>query len=126
MLFLLNDTLLDLELRAYNPPVRADRFNALSLDFVTRLGQELYAEEPLLHRAAPERAKRLVALILAKAPDVNAALFVAPMRGCAPEQVAARYAELDVRSVAELHARQNRGQLDADIADRHVWRRMAA
>lgn len=126
MFFLLNDTLLEFDLRAYNPPVRADRFHALSLDFVTRLGQELYSEEPLLHQAAPERAKRLIALILAKSPQINAALFVAPSRGCAPEQVAVRYAELDVRSLADLHARKLAGKLDAAAADRQVWRRMAA
>lgn len=126
MQFLLNDTLIDLDVRTYTPPVRADRFAALSLEFVTRLGQELYAEEPLLHRAAPERARRLIALILSKAPDVNAALFVAPARGCKPETVAVRYAELDVRSLADLYARHAAGKLDAEVADRQVWRRMAA
>lgn len=126
MQFLLNDALIDLDVRNYAPPVRADRFSALSLDFVTRLGQELYAEEPLLHRVAVERARRLIALILSKAPDVNAALFVAPARGCRPETVAVRYAELDVRSLADLYARNTAGKLDAETADRQVWRRLAA
>lgn len=124
--FLLNDTLMDMDVRTYSPPMRADRFAALSLDFITRLGQELYAEEPLLHRVAPERARRLIALILSKAPEVNAALFVAPARGCRPETVAVRYAELDVRSQADLYARNVAGKLDAESADRQVWRRLAA
>ena len=40
-----------------------------------------------------ERAKRLAALIVTKAPTVNAALFLAPVRGCSTGEVAYRYAQ---------------------------------
>ena len=92
MYFLLNDVVLSLELQLLTPPVMARRFSALSLDCVSRLGREIFAEEPKLQHRAVERGRRLASLIISKAPQLDAALFVAPSRGCDPEQVAFRYA----------------------------------
>ena len=77
MLFLLNDALIALDAHD-EPPIDPARFRALSLSFLLRLGAEMFAEEPLLHKTNPERAKRLATLIRSKSPQVNAALFVAP------------------------------------------------
>ena len=126
MIFLMNDTVLDVDMRTLAPPVTAGRFRALSLAFVLKLGRELYAAEPLIHRLEPERAKRLAALILCKAPEVNAALFEAPRAGCPPEHVDARLAEVGVEVMAYLQARHAASALNPYTVDVEVWRRMAA
>src|SRR5271155_4950490 len=94
MLFLLNDQVLRLERTKLPPPMEAERFRRLSFDFIRELGCELFAEQPLLLRAAPGRAERLAALIAAKAPQINAALFVAPGYGCPTAMVSTQFAEI--------------------------------
>lgn len=126
MLFLMNDVILNLGGSELAPPVEAGRFEALSLAFVSKLGAELYAEEPLLQRMAVERASRLAVLITLKAPQVNAALFVAPARGCPVDHVQVRYAQLSFEVMGALYQRQRHGALTAVEADRQVWRRLAA
>jgi hypothetical protein len=125
MFFLLNDVVLRLEAGAAIP-LEAKRFRALNLSSVLRLGAEMFSEQPLLQREDPERAGRLACLIMAKHPDVNAALFVATRRGCPPEQVVSRVAQVSVDVMAALHQRHAHGELTPVAADREVWRRMAA
>lgn len=126
MLFLMNDVVLHLETPDLTPPVAARRFAKLNLPFVSKLGGELFSEEPLLPHVAPERAMRLAMLIVAKTPQINAALFVAPARGCPPDQVQARYAQLSFEVMSLLYDRQQHGGLTTLEADRQVWRRLAA
>ena len=126
MLFLLNDVVFKLDALSLTPPMAARRFERVSPGFVRRLGTELYAEQPLLHYAAPERAKRLATLIAAKSPPVNAALFVAPAFDCDPALVSVEFAEIGFEVMAALYRRQKSGQLTNLVADRQVWRRLAA
>lgn len=126
MLFLLNDVVLNFDPAELTPPVTRDRFAKLSLSYVGELGKELFSEEPLLHLKDRERAERLAALIVSKAPDVNAALFIAPGRGCRVADVQVRYAQLGIEIMATLLERQNSGALTNLEADRQVWRRLAA
>ena len=126
MLFLLNDRVLDLNLQSIQNPLDVARFHALSLDYVVKLGQELFSEHPLLHRDEPERAKRLAMLICTKAPEVNAALFVAPAQGCRPHEVSNQLVNVSFEVMATLCTRDRAGELNAVTADRQVWRRMAA
>jgi len=126
MLFLLNDAVFQLDTAALTPPLDAERFGRLSFDFVRGLGRELYAEEPLLHTSAPGRAVRLAALIVAKAPTINAALFVAPGFDCEPELVTSQFAAISFEVMVWLYKRQRDGELNNLIADRQVWRRLAA
>jgi len=126
MLFLLNDTVINLTLEAGEMPLDPMRFRALNLSHVVQLGAELFSEEPMLHRDDPERARRLAMLISAKSPDVNAALFVAPSKGCAADQVISRFANVGLPVMAALIRRQNEGALNTVAADREVWRRLAA
>ena len=126
MLFLLNDVILSFDPAELAPPIARDQFAKLSLNYVGKLGQELYAAEPLLHHKDLEKARRLAALILAKAPDVNAALFIAPSRGCLVDQVQVRYAQLGLEVMGSLFERQKAGALSNLEADRQVWRRLAA
>ena len=125
MLFLMNDAILSLD--AWGPlPPQPQRFRALSLDYVMKLGAEMFAEAPLLHREDPERARRLALLIRTKAPQVNAALFVAPEARCAADQVSHRVADFSVEVMSMIYTRWREGLLDPVSADRDVWRRLAA
>ncbi|MDP1629900.1 MAG: hypothetical protein Q8L66_00595 [Caulobacter sp.] len=126
MLFLMNDVVLNLDALELAPPVAANRFAKLNLTFVSQLGAELFAEEPLLPHNRPERALRLASMIVTKAPEVNAALFIAPARNCPVEQVQARYAQISFDVMGLLYQRQQQGALTTLEADRQVWRRLAA
>jgi hypothetical protein len=126
MLFLLNDVVLNLSPQRLTPPLLAERFAPLTLACVQTLGAELFCEDPLLQRNHQVCAERLAMLIVAKAPEINAALFVAPARGCPVPAVAVRYASLGPSLLAGLVERQERGAMSAVIADREVWGRMAA
>jgi hypothetical protein len=126
LLFLLNDTLLQIEPARMASPLDARRFDAVSLSYVVQLGKELFAEEPLLHKVEPERARRLAWLLAMKQPELNAALFVSPGRNCPSADVTVRFCALPVETIAQLHAQSQAGLLDGAAADREVWRRLAA
>ncbi len=126
MLFLMNDTVLEVDMRKLVTPAQRARFQALSLPFVMNLGREMFAEQPLLHQERSERVLRLAALILSKAPDVNAALFQASRVGCDPREVAAELTEVDLAVLGALYERQRKAALTPFAVDREVWRRMAA
>jgi hypothetical protein len=126
MLFLLNDVVLTIDPHQAPPPLGAETFASFSLDKLSALGAELFTGDPALARNNPARAARLASLIIMKSPEINAALFVAPSRGCRPEQVACRYASLTLDILAGLNLRQQSGILTATDADNAVWRRLAA
>ncbi len=126
MLFLLNDVVLSFDHRDATPPLEAKRFRALTLGSVLRLGSEMFSIQPLLHREDPERARKLAMLIMAKHPEVNAALFVAPRQGCTPDTVVSRLAQVSIEIMGALQLRHSHGELTPVAADREVWRRMAA
>lgn len=126
MLFLLNDVVFDLDEACPVAPADARRFEKLGLDYVLELGCELFAEDPMLHRNDPVRARRLAWLIADRSPEVNAALFAAPERDCAPELVEPRFCALPDAVMGRLKTRDGRGRLDALAADKVVWGRLAA
>lgn len=124
MLFLLNDVVFDLDAACPVTPADLRRFEKLSFDYVLELGCELFAEDPMLHRNDPQRARRLAWLIAERSPDVNAALFAAPAVACDPDLVEPRFCALPDAVMRQLQAKGRR--LDAVAADRAVWNRMAA
>ena len=126
MLFLMNDVVFDLNEASPVTSADARRFEKLGFDYLMELGCELFAEDPLLHRNDPERARRLAWLIHDRSPDVNAALFAAPETDCDPALVEPLFCALPDNVMRQLHARGGKGQLDAVAADRAVWGRMAA
>ena len=126
MLFLLNDTVLRLDGVAMDARLNGRRMQNLEFPAILRMGQELFTREPLLQRTNPERARRLAALISAKAPSINAALFVAPSLDCSPSEVTVRFVVCQFEVMAELYNLQRAGELDAVSADRRIWRRLAA
>jgi hypothetical protein len=126
MLFLMNDVVFKLDDVMMDARLGAERLRALTLPTIIRMGQELYAKEPLLHRKASQRAKRLGALISGKAPAINAALFLSPRKDCAPHEVTVRFVSCEFEVMAHLWTLQRAGELDPLAADRRVWRRLAA
>jgi hypothetical protein len=126
MLFLLNDVVFDLDETCPVPAHDARRFEKLGLDYVVELGCEMFAEDPLMHRNDPVRARRLAWLIASRSPDVNAALFAAPEAGCAPDLVEPQFCALPQHVMRQLKARDGKGKLDAVAADQVVWGRLAA
>jgi hypothetical protein len=126
LLFLMNDVVLNVDAQANPLPLDVARFRELSLAFVVQLGQELYAEHPRLQHTDVEKAKRLALLLISKAPEINAALFVAPAQSCAHADVANRFCSISVEIMASLYAKQEAGALDAVAADKEIWRRLAA
>ncbi|MFT4954401.1 MAG: hypothetical protein ACI8U3_000772 [Brevundimonas sp.] len=126
MLFLLNDVVFDLDAACPVTAADARRFDRLDLDYVIELACEMFAEDPMLHHNDPERALRLAWLIADRAPDLNAAMFAAPDKNCAPELVEPRFCALPELVMRQLHARAAKGALDAVAADKAVWGRLAA
>lgn len=126
MLFLLNDVVFDLDETCPVTSADARRFEKLGFDYVLELGCELFAEDPMLHRNDPVRARRLAWLIAERSPDVNAALFAAPAENCAPELVEPRFCALPDAIIRQLQTRDRKGRLDAVAADKVVWGRLAA
>jgi hypothetical protein len=126
MLFLMNNFVLQLDDHEDAPVDVVNSFHSLSLDFVSRLGAEIFAKQPTMPAYEPERAKRLARLINSKSPAINAALFFAQRSGVAPEEVAVRYADVSFEVMAVLFDRQRCGGLTTVEADRLVWRRLAA
>lgn len=57
---------------------------------------------------------------------MNAALFAAPAKGCAPELVEPRFCVLPEAVMHQLNASDHLGALTPVAADRAVWNRMAA
>ena len=126
MLFLLNDVVFDLDEACPAPSHDVRRFESLSFDYVLEMGCDLFAEDPMLHRNDPARARRLAWLIAHKTRGVNAALFAAPDAGSAPELVEPRFCALPEMIMRQLQSRAAHGRLSAVAADRAVWGRMAA
>ncbi len=126
MLFLLNDVVFDLDEASPVTPADARRFEKLGFDYLLELGCELFAEDPLLHRNDPARARRLAWLIHDRGPEITAALFAAPSAGCDPALVEPQFCALPDEVLGQLHARTRGGHADAVAVDRAVWGRLAA
>ena len=126
MLFLLNDVVFDLDEATPVTPADARRFEKLGFDYVLELGCELFAEDPMMHRTDPGRARRLAWLIADRSPEVNAALFAAPQAGCHPDLVEPQFCALPQPVMRQLQLRATKGKLDAVAADKAVWMRLAA
>lgn len=126
MYFLLNDLILDIDAAHMMNPLDADRFAALSIDYIALLGKEMFAEDPMAHRKNPERARRLAYLIYLKMPRVNAAQFFPISNSGTADSVDASFKSLNEMALGMMYEQQKIGQLDASKVDNEVWHRMAA
>ncbi len=125
MYFLLNDVVLNVESSHMMHPLDAERFSALSIDYIAQLGKEMFAEDALAHRSNPERARRLCYLIQLKMPRVNAAQFYVTALGD-PMAVETDFQSINEMALSMMLQQQTAGMLDARKVDAAVWHRMAA
>ena len=125
MYFLLNDVVLNVESSHMMHPLDAERFSALSIDYIAQLGREMFAEDAMAHRSNPERARRLCYLIHLKMPRVNAAQFYVTATGD-PMAVETDFQSINEMALSMMLQQQTAGMLDARKVDAAVWHRMAA
>ncbi len=125
MYFLLNDVVLNVEASHMMHPLDAERFSALSIDYIAQLGKEMFAEDAMAHRSNPERARRLCYLIHLKMPRVNAAQFYVTALGD-PMAVETDFQSINEMALSMMLQQQTAGMLDARKVDAAVWHRMAA
>jgi hypothetical protein len=124
MLFLLNDVVFrpDAKELGKTDPIGGGR--PLSHREIEFLVQEMFSEDPGLAKTAPEKALKVIELLVGKYPEVNAAWFRAPSVNCDPRLVRIRYANVSIEVMASLYNRQERGALTTAIVDFHVWQRV--
>ncbi|MBL8560044.1 MAG: hypothetical protein JNM47_15070 [Hyphomonadaceae bacterium] len=121
MLFLLNDTVLDLGLPG-ETFARAGGGSPASarLSHAIRAGQEALFAAGAFTRAHPDVAFAVAAEI-ALASEANAALFVIPGRIRRPEEVAVRLASAPLTTLARILVHQSRVGPDPAFVNQQVW-----
>src|SRR5438552_716613 len=123
LLFLLNDTVLELDLRSMASPTVAANLARLSFAQAVAIAREAFAAEPDLVRRSPARAHKAAILVLLKQPQINAALFVAPAVHCRAADVSARFASVATETMYEMKGLQDRGRLNPGLVNAYVWSR---
>lgn len=126
MLFLLNDVILTLDLESLSQPAVAASFKSMTFTQIAQLGREMFSESPRLQHVSHSGPTRLATLIVAKKPEINAALFSAPAAGCKPELVDFRFATLGIELIHNLRSYQEQRALNKVMADYYVWGRLQA
>lgn len=124
--FLLNDMVFEVDPARMGHPLDAGRFKALTTDYISRLGREMFAEDAQAHRKDPERARRLCYLLHLKLPHVNAAQFFNPGTEARPEAIEVSFKTLNHMAMGLMYEQQKGGQLNAQKVDDAVWQRRAA
>jgi hypothetical protein len=124
--FLLNDVVLDVDSDHMMHPLDAERFSALSIDYIAQLGKEMFAEDAMAHRSDPERARRLCYLIRLKMPSINAAQFFVSRADGNAEAVETDFQSINEMALGMMLQQQSSGMLDARKVDAAVWHRLAA
>jgi hypothetical protein len=123
MLFLMNDTILDFSLRAVIPPQEEGRLRFTSYADILAEGDRMFREKPNFHLTDREAGRRLAALIVAKAPQANAALFDTTPKGKGP-MLKPIVVSLSIEVLANLYAEFKADRLTRDLVDRRVWSRL--
>lgn len=120
MLFLLNDKVVEFQLAADIAPELAGRVSQLTKDKVIRLVCEVMAADPSFPQT-PAAGMRAAILLTLKAPELNAALLIAPRQGCDPAEVGARFAAVGPNVLFQMKALQDQGELNAGVVNAYVW-----
>jgi hypothetical protein len=123
MMFLMNDTILDFSLRAVIPPQEEARLRVTSYADILREGARMFQNKPNFYLTDVEAAKRLAALIVAKAPQANAALFDIAPGGKGPV-VKPYVVSVSIEVLASLYTEFKAGKLTRELVDRRVWSRL--
>jgi hypothetical protein len=121
VLFLLNDTVLDLGVSGDTFARTTGRASSLArLDRGVRAGQEALFAAGAFTSAHPDVAYAVAAEI-ALASEANAALFVRPPKAKGPQEVAVRLASAPLTALVHLLAHQNRFGPDPAYVNQQVW-----
>lgn len=123
MLFLLNDRVVDLGAALAAPLDIAGHVATLAPLDVIGLVREVFAADPAFIHNRPSAAAKAALMLILKAPELNAALFVAPEPGCHPALVTARFAAVDPHVLHELKALQDQGRLTFGAINAEIWSR---
>jgi len=126
VLFLLNDWIVDVGPLSAATPAIAGRVAGLQPLEVIGLVRELFAADPGFIRTKPAAALKAALMLILKAPELNAALFVAPRPGCHPAEVTARFAAIDPHVLHEFKALQDQGRLTFAAINAEVWSQASA
>lgn len=126
MLFLFNDTLLDIPqpaevLREGKFPVPEAEFARMSVGSIALLAKEQVYKDLQLPKTQPQVASHLSLLLAAKS-GANAALVGPPLGGARkPEQMGLRLAEVSLVTISNLYQMQQGGNLTAAHVNEAVW-----
>lgn len=121
MLFLLNDTVLDIGLPAETfARVSGAQLAAANLNKAIRMGQEVVFQAGSFQRLPVDMAIRVAAEI-ASTSEANAALFVRPDRCRSTSQVAVRLASVSLATLAVILYRQEKSGPDPAFINDQVW-----
>ena len=121
VLFLLNDVVLDLDLKTLASPTILACLPKAPLSRLIGLSCEAFAREPALARASPLKASRLAVMLALKQPEINGACFSALAAGCPPESVSHRFASIAAEMIFDLKGLQDQGRLGPGVVDSHIW-----
>lgn len=121
MLFLLNDTILDLDPVSLATDAIAAHVHALPTQRVIDLIGEAMSKTPNFARAAPVAACKAAFMLVLKQPELNAALFLPVVAPDGSARFASRFAALDPPVLFELKGLQDQGRLTSGIANAYVW-----
>jgi len=124
MLFLMNDTILDFSLRAIIPPQEEIRLRRLTYAEILTEGAKMFRDKPTFHRTDVDAAKRLAALIVAKAPQANAALFDITPIAKGGATVTPYVVSLSIEVLANLYAEFKADRLTRELVDYRIWSRL--
>lgn len=121
MLFLLNETVLDLGLPGETfAKVGGGSLATARMDHAIRTGQEALLAAGAFTNAHPDIVYAIAAEI-ALCSEANAALFVAPLRARKSTEVAVRLASAPLTTLARLQVYQNRFGTDPAYVNQQVW-----
>jgi hypothetical protein len=123
MLFLMNDTILDFSLRAVIPPKEEGKLRSTTYLDILKEGAQMFRDKPNFYLTDSAAAKRLAALIVAKAPQANAALFDITQTGKGP-MIKPYVVSLSIEVLAGLYADFKEDKLTRELVQRRVWSRL--
>jgi len=123
MLFLMNDTILDFSLRSVILPQEEGRLRMTSYADILNEGAKMFRDKPNFYLTDRDAAKRLAALIVAKAPQANAALFDITPAGKGAT-IKPYVISLSIEILANLYAEFKADRLTRELVDRRVWSRL--
>lgn len=121
MHFLLNDTVLDLDLKDLVSMEVVAHLRTLPTLKIVRMITDEFARTPNLAATQPHMARKAAAMLVIKQPEINAALFAPGPDNKGGISYGSRFASLDPGLLLELKGYQDRDQLTPGLVNAYVW-----